>query len=285
MTNKLDLHKTTIGKFEDTKLIDDIKSGIFEHYKEELKSRPSFHEYTDNLPENLRNHVLKVSSSKQIRDEICKVYSNCNVKELSSTHELYISHYNLDKGGDEGLFKKHYDGVLGVLNNATFVRVLMYVNSNDKYVVHFLDSKVSHNFKTYEFGILDFNREYHQVEGKYDPNTKLEDTRIVLKLNYIVCPDCTPMYSDSLIYFNAFIFHIVKACMEYSKSPKTIFQTFIGFFCNLFRIANNIHVIFTFLLFVLLIFIFVIFILYITRFLTRLLKYIQKKIKRNRSRR
>jgi hypothetical protein len=276
------MHSLSIGKYQDTQSIDQIKIGIFKYYEEELKSRPSFHEYTDNLPEDLRNEILKISSSKQLRDEICKAYKNCNIKELPNINELYISHYNLDKGGDEGLFKKHYDGILGFLKNATFVRVLLYVNSNDKYVVHFLDSNVSHNFKTYEFGILDFNREYHQVEGKYDPNIDIKDTRIILKLNYMVCPVCSPFYSDFLIFINGLVFHIVKSCMEYSKSPKTIFQKVIGFFCNLFRIANNIHITMTILLILVLLFIVIIAFVYLTKFFPKVMITIKKTIKKTR---
>ena len=269
------LHHASINQYEDKQTIDKIRAQIFAHFQKELQDRPSFHEYVDNLPTELRNNILKVSSSLQIREEICKQYSNCNVKELTGVNEIYISHYNLDKGGDEGLFAKHYDGILRFLNNATVVRVLMYVNSKDKFVVHFLDSNISHNFKTYEFGMLDFNREYHQVEGKYDPNIDVNDTRIVLKLNYMICPSCTPFYTDFLIFVNAFIFHIVKTCMEYSKSPKTFFQSFIGFFCNLFRIVNNIHVGLTFLLLLILIFVFV----FIIKITIKNLPKIYRKIK------
>ena len=40
---------------------------------------------------------------------------------------------------------------------------------------------------------------------------------------------------------NTGVFYVVKAAMEYSKSPSTPPQVAVGFLCNLFRRLNNIH--------------------------------------------
>ena len=236
------MFKTVTGTFQDKKTIDDIKKFVFLEYKEELKLRPSFHKYISGLPQNFQEMVRKVRDSPQIKADICKQYTDCDITALPDTDELYVSHYNIDGGGDQGLFAKHYDGVLRLLNDATVVRALIYVNSNDDFMVHFIDSEVSKNFRTYDYGILDFNREYHWVEGKYDDKMDINDTRILLKINYLVCPKCSTAYAQFVIWLNLMVFYIVKTCMEYSKSPKTVFQYIIGFFCNLFRVVNNISV-------------------------------------------
>lgn len=57
-----------------------------------------------------------------------------------------------------------------------------------------------------------------------------KDSRILLKINYLVCPKCSTLYTKFIIYLNYMVFYIVKTCMEYSKSPQTPFQYFIGFF-------------------------------------------------------
>ena len=80
-----------------------------------------------------------------------------------------------------------------------------------------------------------------------------KDSRILLKINYLICPKCTTIYKKFIILMNRTVFYIVKSCMEYSKSPKNIFQYIIGFFCNLFRVVNNVSTYLTFLLIVLLI--------------------------------
>ena len=142
-----------------------------------------------------------------------------------------------------------------IIKDATVVRALIYINSNDDFVVHFLDSNISHHFENYEYGILDFNREYHFVEGNYNENMNYKDSRILLKLNYLVCPKCSKMYTEFVIFINYIIFSFVKICMEYSKSPQTPLQYFIGFFCNLFRIVNNINPYLTILLIIILLFV------------------------------
>lgn len=243
-------HKTEIGKFqgEEIKIIDEIRNLVLESYKEHLKNRPSLHEYIVNTSEKLQLLVNKIRHSPQIKKHICSQYKQCDIKSLDNTDELYISHYNIDGGGDQGLYEKHYDGVLRFINDASVVRLLVYVNSNDDFVVHFLDSNISHHFNTYEYGILDFNREYHWVEGKYNEKMDYTDSRILLKINYVICPNCSSFYTNFIILINYVVFYVVKACMEYSKSPKTWFQYIIGFLCNLFRLVNNISVYLTLLL-------------------------------------
>jgi hypothetical protein len=236
------LYKTTIGTITDTQSVTDARNFVFDHFREELKERPSFHKYISKLPQNFQETVSKIRESPDILNDICKQFDNCDITPLPDTDELYVSHYNIDGGGDQGLFDKHYDGVLRLINDATIVRALVYINSNDNFVVHFLDTGISHNFKTNEYGILDFNREYHWVEGKYDDNMDLNDTRILLKINYLVCPKCSDTYANFVIWLNWTIFYVVKSAMEYSKSPKTPLQYIIGFFCNLFRVVNNISV-------------------------------------------
>jgi hypothetical protein len=141
MTND-PIFKTTLGKIPDTKTVDDIKNFVFSHYEEELKLRPSFHKYISNLPVEFQDMVSKIRDSDAIKNLICKQFEHCDITPLPDTDELYVSHYNIDGGGDQGLFNKHYDGVLRLLDNATIVRALVYVNSNDDFVVHFLDSNM-----------------------------------------------------------------------------------------------------------------------------------------------
>jgi hypothetical protein len=275
-------YKTEIGTFQNTddrNTIDEIRNFVLDNYVTILQYRPSFHEYIKFSPEILQLLVDKLRNSEQLKSSICSQYKNCDITSLDNTDELYISHYNIDGGGDQGLFEKHYDGVLRFINNASVVRVLIYINSNDDYVVHFEDSNISHRFENYEYGILDFNKEYHWVEGTYNKNMDYKDSRILLKINYLVCPKCSNWYKEFLIFINVYIFYLVKMCMEYSKSPQTPFQYVIGFVCNLFRVVNNISVYFTFVLSIFLLL--TLYILFYYAF--KYIKYIVniKNIKRN----
>ena len=271
-----------IGKFEDEKnrkVIDEIRDFILNNYVNELKERSSLHQYIVNTDQKLQQLVNEIRYSKNIVNDICSQYKNCDITSLDNTDELYISHYNIDKGGDQGLYDKHYDGVLRIIKNATVVRALIYINSNDDFVVHFLDTNISHHFENYEYGILDFNREYHFVEGNYNEKMNYKDSRILLKLNYLICPKCSKSYTEFIIFINYIIFCIVKSSMNYSISPQNPFQYFIGFFCNLFRIVNNVSVYLTILLVIFLLFVVYILFYFIIKYILYLKNNYKKIIK------
>jgi len=44
-----------------------------------------------------------------------------------------------------------------------------------------------------------------------------------------------------VIAANTAVFYVVKAAMEYSKSPRTLPQKAVGLLCNIARSLNNIH--------------------------------------------
>lgn len=228
-----------IGKFnkeEDQNTINKIKNWSLQYFENDLKKRPSLHKYISKLPTNIIKEIDKIRYSKEITNNICKQYKKCKIIPLNSIDEIYISHVNYDNGGDQGLFDKHYDGNLRFINNATTIRALIYLSSNGDLKVVFGDCGKSKNFKSFEYGLLDFHKEYHWVEGSYNPNEKVP--RIIIKCNYMICEDCSYIYQELYKYMNLFIFYVVKLSMEYSKSPKTSFQKFVGFFCNFFRIIN-----------------------------------------------
>jgi hypothetical protein len=160
------------------------------------------------------------------------------VTPMKHTDELYISHYNRDFGGDHGLFSKHYDGNLRFMPLGSVVRALIYLQSDAGYTVVFGDSKLSKAFTTYDFGLLDFHRELHWVEGEYAPAAP---QRILLKCNYLIVPPHAAFVRFAGLAANTSVFYVVKAAMEYSKSPKTPPQYAIGLLCNAFRLMNNVH--------------------------------------------
>lgn len=273
------------GTIKDKRNLNEIREYVFKNFKQQIQNRETFHSYIQKMPQKFQDMVYKVKHSNEITNRICNQFqkNNCDIKYLNNIDELYISHYNFDNGGDQGLFDKHYDGVLKFVNDGTIIRALVYINSEDNFVVHFLDSNKNIHFKTNDFGLIDFNREYHYVEGSYDENMKTEDNRIILKLHYLVCPNCSETYINSLIFINKFIsFDITRTAMDYSKNPQTIFQKIIGFFCNLFRRLNNLNVYLSLFVGLLLLFIILYIIYTLFSFLYNFLFYSKKIIYKNR---
>jgi hypothetical protein len=231
-----------IGRFDDPATrdrIDALVRWIEERFRDDLRQRPSKHVYVRTLPPEVVGEIDRLRESPAIHGAIRRHFGgDCSITPMKSTDELYLSHYNKDYGGDHGLFAKHYDGNLRFLPGGAVVRALIYLQSDAAYKVVFADSRVERAFASYEFGLLDFHRELHWVEGEYRPDDR---QRILLKCNYLVTAPGAAIARPVLFALNAGVFYVVKAAMEYSKSPRTLAQRAVGWVCNGARLLNNVH--------------------------------------------
>jgi hypothetical protein len=232
----------TLNRFDDRAdraVIDGLVRWVEDRYRDDLLKRPSKHVYVRTLPGPVIAEIDRLRDGPLIRSLIAaQVPAGSVLAPMKHTDELYVSHYNKDRGGDQGLFDRHYDGNLRFLSGSVVVRALIYLQSDATYKVVFHDSKVEKAFATYDFGLLDFHRELHWVEGQYNPADR---QRILLKCNYLVTPRGAALLGRAALAANTGVFYVVKAAMEYSKSPKTPPQVAVGHLCNLFRRLNNIH--------------------------------------------
>jgi hypothetical protein len=234
--------RASLGQFdapEDRSTADELARWIVDRFKADLARRPSKHVYVRTLPVTIQQMIDRLRDSQVIRGDILKQFkADSVITPMKHTDELYISHYNKDMGGDHGLFSKHYDGNLRFIRFGSVVRALIYLQSDATYKVVFDDSKVERAFTTYEFGLLDFHRELHWVEGEYKP---ADQQRILLKCNYLILPRNAGKLGRAIKAVNTAVFYTVKAAMEYSKSPRNPLQRGVGLLCNLFRVMNNVH--------------------------------------------
>ena len=232
----------SVGRFDDAinrATMDELVEWVENRYRDDLLDRPSKHIYIRKLPASVIEKIDQLRGSSKLHELILKQFpQNYVITPMNHTDELYISHYNKDRGGDQGLYDKHYDGNLRFLSYGSVVRALIYLQSDATYKVVFHDSRVEKAFVTYDFGLLDFHRELHWVEGEYNP---ADQQRILLKCNYLITPRLGGFAPYAVGAANTAIFYVVKAAMEYSKSPISIPQRFVGLLCNLFRLLNNIH--------------------------------------------
>lgn len=236
------LFPATLGRFDDPadrETIDALVRWVEARYRDELQQRPSKHVYVDTLPAAAVELIDPLRDGPLVRGLIeTHAPPGSEIVPMTHTDELYISHYNKDRGGDQGLFDRHYDGNLRFLSGSMVVRALIYLQSDASYKVVFHDSGVEKAFASYEVGLLDFHRELHWVEGRYDPADR---QRILLKCNYLIVPAGARASKLVALAANTGVFYVVKAAMEYSKSPRTPAQKAVGLLCNLVRRMNNIH--------------------------------------------
>ncbi len=235
-------YPATLGRFDapaDRARIDALARWVEERYRQDLAQRPSKHVYVGLLPPEVVAEVDRLRGHEAVREAIMRHFpADWSLTAMPHTDELYLSHYNKDYGGDHGLFAKHYDGNLRFVPFGAVVRALIYLQSDGTYKVVFGDSKVEKAFASYEFGILDFHRELHWVEGEYRPEDR---QRILLKCNYLIAPPNGRALTRALLAANTGVFYVVKAAMEYSKSPRNPAQFVVGLVCNAARALNNLH--------------------------------------------
>jgi len=230
-----------VGRFHEYRaraLMDQLAAWVEATYRDELADRASKHIYIRKLPAPIIAMIDQLRDSDVIYSAILEQFSSATVLEpMKATDELYISHYNKDFGGDHGLFTEHYDGNLRFMPVGSVVRALIYLQSDATYTVVFASSKVEKAFQSYDFGLLDFHKELHWVEGEYNPD---DQQRILLKCNYLIAPKNALWLTRALLALNEGVFYVVKSAMEYSKSPRTPTQYLVGYTCNAMRLANNV---------------------------------------------
>ena len=236
------LFVATIDRFDDPSdraVIDGLTHWVEDRYAADLAKRPSKHVYVRTLPTDVIGQIDHLRDSPLIRSLILRQFpAGSVITPMKHTDELYMSHYNKDRGGDQGLFDRHYDGNLRFLSSSVVVRALIYLQSDATYKVVFSDSGIEKAFASYDFGLMDFHRELHWVEGQYNPADR---QRILLKCNYLISPRNAALLGRAALAANTTVFYVVKAAMEYSKTPRTPPQVFVGLVCNLFRLLNNVH--------------------------------------------
>jgi hypothetical protein len=136
----------TLGRFDeraDRAVIDGLTRWVEERYRDELARRPSMHVYVRTLPGPVIGQIDQLRDSPLIRSLImAQAPAGSVMTPMKHTDELYVSHYNKDHGGDQGLFDRHYDGNLRFLSSSMVVRALIYLQSDATYTVVFGDSGI-----------------------------------------------------------------------------------------------------------------------------------------------
>ena len=98
----MSIFPATIGRFNapaDRANIDRLVHWVEERYREDLAKRPSKHVYVSTLPTAAIAEIDRLRDSPIIRDLIAREVPAGSTGD-EDTDELYLSHYNKDRGGN-----------------------------------------------------------------------------------------------------------------------------------------------------------------------------------------
>lgn len=240
----VDLHvehrmfRAVVDRFSDEgrrRTVDVVRDWSLRHFRRHLHRECSMHRYVKTLPREIVPRIDELRYADEVLQPIRSACPGSSLTPLPMTDEIYVSRYNHDRGGDQGLFDRHYDGNLRFFPGGSVVRSLIYLSADDRLEVVFDTSGTKANMRTGMFGLLDFHNELHWVNGSYEAD---RPPRVLLKCNYYVDHWGWAPWRRLGIALNVAVFYVVKAAMEYSKSPRTPAQRGVGFVCNLFRRLN-----------------------------------------------
>ena len=232
------MFRAVVDRFSDEdrrRTVDAVRDWSLRHFSRHLHRECSMHRYVKSLPREILPRIDELRYADEVLRPIRSAFPGSVLTPLPMIDEIYVSRYNYDRGGDQGLFDRHYDGNLRFFPGGSVVRSLIYLSADDRLEVVFDTSGTRANMRTCTFGLLDFHNELHWVNGSYEPD---RPPRVLLKCNYYVDHWGWAPWRRLSIALNVAVFYVVKAAMEYSKSPRTPAQRGVGFVCNLFRRLN-----------------------------------------------
>lgn len=187
------------------------------------------HIWTEDATE-VYEYIEAVRCSDEIYDAIHSKFPDYKIKNVRSCDELYIAVSPAEAGhSDKSLVEPHYDAPFGLFQplNAVFYRVIVACNANDRVTTNFPDESVSVVMDTGDFHGLDYNKDYHFVEGSIPP----ANIRVLLKLHYLLTPPDTKDTDWSPAMFeqmNIGWTKLSRETMRMSAEPTNIFESIIG---------------------------------------------------------
>jgi hypothetical protein len=240
--------------------LENISNYIFKNSKRE--NIFSNHEWCENV-KNIKvyDSINSIRHSNYIHDAIQNNFKNYKIKNVKEVDEIYYAvSPKYAKSSDKLLVDCHYDAPLPLKffkDRPIFYRIIVACNENTSVITSFPNANIKVKMNTGDFHGLDYNTDYHCVEGEIPINKY----RVLLKLHYILIPNNYPensLYESFIKNINIYWTIISREVMRMSSKPKNIFETIIGYFTILcMKTANNISYVVLIILIILIILYFI----------------------------
>lgn len=231
--------------------VSDIYSKDLEFISNIAKNRYSSfktanHEWINSVENSeYRSALERVRASPDIINKISDKFNTKNIKNVTETDEIYwaVSPKNAT-GSDRSLVDCHYDSPFAWFptGGVIYYRVIIACNENNTVITIFPDEEMRVKMSTSYFHGLDYNKDWHCVEGKI-PEGKY---RVLLKLHYLVTPEGSEFWEEYVKYINIQWTVLSRETMRMSANPKNILEYIIAGTVTFCRIIFNYFYVFIF---------------------------------------
>jgi len=200
------------------------------HYIPDL-SKTTYHTYYNDLLGSLKTGFDTIQQDP-FWNGICSEGRACRMKPVTEMNEIYYSNpkpdfQNTFLYGAAANLVPHRDCVLYNFNRIRFYRIIIGLTDNNKdTITEFIHFQQEHKINKGDYMIFDFDKTTHQVKK----TGQTETPRILMKLHFIVCENCTPGYGDTYVDFVAYFYKFYYYIARYTEQIGTDPTTFIGFF-------------------------------------------------------
>lgn len=188
----------------------------------------SSHYWIDKINDpELRKRLERLRNAREIPESLQRYYRQYTIVPVKSSDEIYLSvDPSKRKNSDVALSDCHYDAPFKYVPQCgnVFVRVILAITENSTTFTT-IDDKTS-ILTTLEFNAMDYNRDYHCVQGYIPDGT----VRILLKLHFLcVSPTSPQRCSEFTRYINDKWTHLSREAMRLSASPDNVIEKTIGY--------------------------------------------------------
>ena len=130
--------------------------------------------------------IDEVRCSSELYSKIEQNFPEYNIQNVPEVDELYYAvSPDKAKGSDRVLVDCHYDSPYASFpTDVIFYRVIVACNENTEVQTSFPNNNITVTMNIGDFHGLDYNKDYHCVNGSIPKNKK----RVLMKLHYILVP-------------------------------------------------------------------------------------------------
>lgn len=236
MTKELENFAVISGSIKndsDIKLITDVAKNRYSSYK------TAHHEWINSVESSeYRTALEKVRNDPELFKKMHEKFPDTNIKPVTESDEIYWAVSPKGAvGSDRSLVDCHYDSPFALLptGGVVYYRIIIACNENNTVTTVFPDEDMRVKMGPKEFHGLDYNKDYHCVEGVI-PEGKF---RVLLKLHYIIIPRGSEGWEAYVRYINVGWTKLSRETMRMSANPKNWMESIVALLVNISRMIFN----------------------------------------------